>query len=432
MRRLSPPLMFVLFGLLYVGSAAQAIPVTSGTGPGGVGTTNGASTLEVWYQANTIGQSNGSTVTAWTDGSGNLNHAGTTGSNPSFVTPALNGQPSVQFTGTQALSLPGLTALPNFTILSVAQSTGDRYLLGHNTLNRQIRARQGGGGIFSAFNGVENPQSSAYTTTAANYFISGWLADSASDTMAFFERGASRGSGGLVNGLDTLNRLGQDNGTGSTIRVAEISIFTERLGEARRLLIENAFSAKYDVSMLANDLYAGDDGGNGNYDSNVFGIGRSADLDELTSSGQAGFGIEAAGTLDAGEFVMAGHNVATNSLVPEGDGQRWDRVWYLDETPDDGIAALLSFDFTDSGLAAPVLGPLETVVLLYSADEPFDFAPVNAGLTIDGDTYTFLVSDAALLDGYYTLAIITVPEPSTGLLLGLGGLGLAWSTRRRR
>ena len=67
-------------------------------GPGGVGTTDGASNLELWMKAD-VGTNTtleGGAITNWADQSGNGNDM-TPGLSPSFYNGVINGQPTIRF-----------------------------------------------------------------------------------------------------------------------------------------------------------------------------------------------------------------------------------------------------------------------------------------------------------------------------------------------
>jgi autotransporter-associated beta strand protein len=131
----------------------------------------------------------------------------------------------------------------------------------------------------------------------------------------------------------------------------------------------------------------------------------------VTTGGSAGFGIDLTGTPGTGDWVFAGHKTSINTLVANdlilGTDQRWSRVWYVDVT--DSTDAVMSFDFSDAGLAAPdpsVLG----YQLLWSPDNNFEtsespFVVLNVGATVTGDRISFHVPAGLLQDGYYTLGL---------------------------
>ncbi len=97
--------------------------------------------------------------------------------------------------------------------------------------------------------------------------------------------------------------------------IAEVIVFNRALCSAERTIVDNNLASKYNTA-ISGDHYAGDTPGNGNYDFNVIGVGQAADGSTVTSSALAGLQLTAVGGLGAGEeFVMAGHNVATNTLV---------------------------------------------------------------------------------------------------------------------
>ena len=76
--------------------------ITGGTGPGGIGTTNGASTLSLWVKADSLALTNGAQVASWPDSSGGgttLPGAGTTAGYPAFTNNLLNGHPGILFSG---------------------------------------------------------------------------------------------------------------------------------------------------------------------------------------------------------------------------------------------------------------------------------------------------------------------------------------------
>ena len=161
--------------------------------------------------------------------------------------------------------------------------------------------------------------------------------------------------------------------------LAEILFFNRALNTAERLVISNALGAKYGIGLGAADRYAGDNPANGDYDLEVFGIGRVDAGNVVASAGAAGFGIqEANDSLGDGEWAFAGHATPTNSIL---DAGRWERVWYVDATGQ--VDAVLAFDFSDAGLALP---PTQiTPPLLYASTPALSFTDLGLTGTMNGD-----------------------------------------------
>ena len=176
----------------------------------------------------------------------------------------------------------------------------------------------------------------------------------------------------------------------------------DSLNTVQRYLVENYLCSEFDMTLTGRDFYAGDTAGNGDYDFDVFGIGRLSSSDEVTAAGLEGLGIAAPWGLSDIQWILAGHKVTNNAFVNfEGQGstfRSWARVWYVDVT---GIIDVrLSFGFSDAGL--PQKG--DDYELLYSAVNAFSWSTVDdADASVDGDRMHFDVPAASMVDGYYTV-----------------------------
>lgn len=393
----------------------------------------------------------GSTVTTWADKSGVGNNM--TGAQGPTTGSSLNGLNALDFgndflSGTAALAA-GDDDYSYFAVWQPDVNTG---------LQRVYEQRSAGTNATSAIlavnaayglNGEGNdrhdlvPFAAGVTRITAmevnnnvanNLFIS--------DNGSIFT-GATGNPGALAVGtqFSAVGNKQSANGEFLDGRLAEAVVFDRNVNVAERMIVENYLSSKWTTTPLATtDRYAGDTAANGDFDSDVFGVGRvDAAASQNTHTGgtvstgtAAGLKLTATAGLDDGEFVMAGHKVPVNSLtssnVPAGIAQRWNRTFYVDERDtNDNISLQLAFDFSDSGLAAP--SPGNQYSLLYSATNGGVFNPLAALGSVSGDTVTFTLNGSALQTGYYTLGI-AAPEPATIAIWSMVGVAALFATGR--
>lgn len=403
---------------------AEATPITGGTGPGGIESTQTTSSLLYWLKADAGVTKDGSNqVSAWADQSSRSNNfsQANSGQQPLFVGAAIGGNnlPAIRFDGADApnndrLELTNPTT-PRTVFLVNRIETGAKYLAGifgsTNPGDKGIRRwsntewRHPGDA-----NDFTNPTGSAM-------FVNGAATNQVNENVAHILT-ALRGSDPMTYNVTTLG--GYYPARDWKGDIGEVIVYDRVLNLAERSIVENALSAKYAIPLAAGDYYTGDDAAKGDYDLDVFGIGRVDAANAVYNSGAAGLGILAAGgTLGDNEWVLAGHRAAVNSLVADSGYLRWNRVWNIDVTGNVDIS--LTFDFSDAGLTP--LGSGQPVALLYSPTNAFQFVGLEVAGTVYGDQVSFFVPGALLLDGYYTLGI--VPEPASISLLAFGAILLA-------
>ena len=435
------------FTFLWSVQMALAVPYTGGTGPGGFILTGPASDLTMWLRGDQgITKDGLDQVSQWNDQSGRNNHVKqVTTLNQPLQNGTLNSVPVVRFDGgSQGANADFLITdggLSAQTILIVNRATGTpsqpNPILGNTTNYLSIRRSAsswdfpGNSDDFTFPTGTFRVNGATSTISTVN--VAQQFAAERSSAFGFTRVQLARHN----SGVPTLPERSFQGDIG------EVVMINRALNNVERIIVENSLSAKYDLPLStgggALDLYAGDDPLQGNYDSDVVGIGNNA-TNSVTNAGQSGFGIQVTeGSLGANEWVLAGHETPVNSIVtldnasPDLVGSRWDRVWYVDKTETDGINATFGFDFEDAGLSAPLPG--SSFQLLYSVDSNFTdgWQILGETFTQSNGTVTFNLLNASLLDGYYTLGlnIAYVPEPNS-LLLMLGVLGCGMLRRRRR
>ena len=116
------------------------------------------------------------------------------------------------------------------------------------------------GGAFSAVANQVRVRTSMMAPGSVEDFIDG--AQNISSTSSFTTH------------ANTLFRIGHIRRKDNTPHVYETMYFSEKVNAAQRIIIDNYLSAKYRVTMLANNVYDEDSVANGNYDYEVAGIGR--------------------------------------------------------------------------------------------------------------------------------------------------------------
>ena len=441
--------LFVAVATLVATIQVHAVPITGGSGPGGVGLTDGTSALQLWLEADTLSAlSDSDPITSWADSSGKTNTAtqGTATAEPTYQSAGLNGRPAAIFDATNdhldtANSVVIGTTESVFFATDVTSAGGDKAFLGNaGNGNYTLRDRGNGstGWNLGGFSDGVTSVRSAPAIGTSPAILSG-VRSIAGDTIALFGNGSTLKSTTHSSGNITGSYIvGARGGTSEFFNGAlgEIITYNTNVNSAERTLVENYLSSKFDIA-ISNDQYNGDSALNGDYDDDVFGIGREDGSNEFISTGQAGFGLEAISSgavadddLNNGEYLLAGHNTATNGLTSanmSGQDLRWERVWYLDDGGDD-IAATLGFGWSDSGLISPFDSKFN--VLYYSPSDPFAFTSLAGASSVVGDQVFFSLTAGQLQAGYYTLGT-AIPEPSSILLLGLGALGLVRLNQRR-
>jgi hypothetical protein len=390
-------------------------------GPGGVGATDGSSSLKVWLRAdkatytdagNTVA-ADGQKVLQWSDQSGSLLHGvqNSESYRPTYKASFSNGQPALSFLNNQlSVTLdisPSVT--PEFTIFAVAShataTTGLSKLFGHDNggYDRTIGFdTRGGTKRFTYFTGTSVggfsniPQANVPFLVTANYTanrFSGW-----------------------VNGVQEVNNATVSNGSGSTSfsignlaghtlssnnefwngDIAEFILFNRSVTKAERLLVENYLAAKYGTALdPSSDLYTMDNSG---YDFDVTGLGRADDGSEITVGKGTGL-VSLAGSLNAAPagvnaFLFIGHNNSNvngvSSDVPAGMLKRMSREWRVSESAEVGAIAL-SFDM--AGLRVASATDLRLLIDTDNdgayTDETVAGGGVVDGAVQAGDTYTF-------------------------------------------
>lgn len=388
------------FTVVCPGGGATCFPAVVGTGPssignsgpGGVASTDGTSELKVWLDASRSVFSNagttpsvdGGVVQQWNDRSGSTNHATKTTSNQPIydaVDPAINNAAAIDFTAASSnrFNLNTFTLNPatsSFSIISVFNAGPT------TTFNQNIVQQMDGSGtgrtllvydnattrIVSNLGGIAIPATAPYT-------LSTWTISSQTNNFTGTTTDVSLFATGTADGAATRTPestvgawlIGSNKAeTGAFLNgsMGELMILNQSLNNAKRIIIENYLSAKYNITLATNNVYTFDDGAL-TFDHEVAGIGQASNGSRhIDAKGPGIVRMWNPNGLANSEFLMWGHdNGALTGTISGVDGtviaERLVRIWTAGESTDVGTVSV-SFDL--SSLATPLGSNLRLLI----------------------------------------------------------------------
>ncbi|MCB9195414.1 MAG: T9SS type A sorting domain-containing protein [Flavobacteriales bacterium] len=413
--------------LFLIGSIVFTNLLISQTGPGGVGS---SASNSLWLQADDISQGDGTSISSWTDRSGNGNDAsqGTGANQPTYETSEVNGHAVVRFDGTDdyfddARSYNARTVFTVYNILSANQATTDLGQIWGNYaegVHVSLDARGAGGTwSFDANNSVGNTgklalNGAAYGAFGGNPSTPTWTYDQF-DLVATEFNATRSVTRQVLGSLFPSFAVGTHQYGGD---VAELIVYNTTLNDGQRIIVENYLAARYGLT-IANDHYAFE----GTHAEEVAGIGQESAGNNHTSAMSAGLlRIENATSMNDGDYLIFGHDNAdatawTTTETPDGgtNMQRFAREWILDETGDIG-----SVDFVIDAATFPAQPAGHTMyVVMIDADGDFSSgASVYELVNTSGTEYG--VSGIDINDGeFVTIGVIRpIVEHSTSASSG--------------
>jgi hypothetical protein len=402
------------------------------TGPGGVGN---QATNVLWLRADDItGLSGGDTLSvAWPDTSGNDHDASQSaaGYRPLYITNAVNGKPVIRFDGNDDFldNNHSYTAKTVFVIYRVSSS------LQQNTELGQVWGNYGEGVHIAMDPRVGNLRGFSFDgtpldVTRARYglnsdsygaFVSNdnnppWTYDQWELITVEFENNESL-TRQVLGSLYPSFAVGNHQFGGE---IAEVIVFNTDLNSARRIIVENYLSSKYnvDISAAGNDYYSFES--TNPYD--LAGIGRQ-DASNTHTGAYSGkiLGISNPSSLDADqEYLFYGHDggdIASWTVdevpAPGNNILRLAREWKIEETGDLG-----TFTFSiDTTLLPARSGGYTKFVLLIDADGDFSDGAMIYEMSSPGSNELYEVNSIDISSGYHIAIGTVVPTISfsTGL-----------------
>ena len=233
---------------------------------------SGITGLTVWLRADCVtgngaDPADNSTISTWTDLSGNGNNATGYGS-PTFQSDSanlINSQPVVNFNGSATFTSIDIRAItrPNITIFAVYKLRSnntvgvwgiddggwDRFFMARWTGNNGIISHSGTTAVpNSGENGVTK-----YVTTIYKYNVSGGsnVYDNGALVSSFTDN-AAEGAAQTTLRIGSIGAIG--GGYALIGDVAEIIVFSQALSDADRKIVNGYLNTKYNLGMLAANI----------------------------------------------------------------------------------------------------------------------------------------------------------------------------------
>ncbi|HEY1040075.1 MAG TPA: LamG-like jellyroll fold domain-containing protein, partial [Bacteroidia bacterium] len=387
--------------ILWIGISTRLF---SQSGPAGVGT----STHNVlWLKANagTSTTTDGAAISSWNDQSGNgVNVSQSTAAQrPTYKSSLMNGMPAIEFDNSTTAGQNDYLTAPDNAILDNTAGYTTFSVLRMKNLNGEARC------IVSKRTSIDTDEAFMFFFYSSNYLhldIDG-LGNRFNGTNAYavntnylvgfgFDGSLTSTSRSKLTEGDSTRKISTESSStvpdkssplviGATHAsddrpfsgyISELILYRTALAVAPQTIIYNYLSAKYDIALLKNDKYAGDNAANGNYDFDVAGIGKevSGSNTDFDASVSRGLKITANSGLDNGDYLLVGNKAPANweNRIDVGgmtgtNNARWERIWYVDVTnTSTAIAADIEFDFSDAGISGGP-GTASNYVLLYRA-----------------------------------------------------------------
>jgi len=358
------------------------------TGPGGVGdpSNNG-----LWLRAADVPVAHNSPVSNWPDASGNGDDGvqPATGLQPIFIdNSSMNGQPIVRLDGVDDLVeirdnnlLDGTSGQTFFVVLRPNNLDGSNP---RGILGKRIS--------FS---------------NATNYILAFDYDGSlpSAQRSRIYNRGeviqvANESSSSMVNSNQDLilGALNKNYRAYLSADYAEVIQYNFSLNDAQHIIVHNYLSAKYNVSLVNDNIYDQDEPSNGNFDNEVAGIGRiDAANQHTTAQGTGVVGVSAPAQLDDNEFLLWGHDGGTLAMgaaadLPATVDTRMGRTWRVSEVDQTGAAVdvgsvTMRWDLSSQ----PTVDPSDLRLLIDTDNDGLfsDETPIAGAIDLGGGIYEF-------------------------------------------
>ncbi|MCR9253577.1 MAG: T9SS type A sorting domain-containing protein [bacterium] len=393
------------------------------TGPGGVGD---ASSNIVWLRGDNFSPG------TWSDISGNSNNF--TGAGPAAGGTGINGQSTVEFDGSQSMTIAtGLNSgVSDYDIFFVADADvvtdqvlfndADGILLGMENSNGGFQDADATWKGDEISTGSSAPSIIQYNLESGSGLAAISLNGTEDVPSVSFDYTAT-----TIGGTSTLGAL-SGGGSGFDGEIGEFLIYNSPLNAAQRLIVTNYLATRYNISV-ASDLFAYDDGTpSSSYYYDLIGIGQEDATNLHVSATSENFlTIANPNNLDDSEYLLLANDGAdmtswTFAGTPaNGSTRKVAKEWRVDKTGDLGT---ISFQVDTTALPTPPSTGL-TWALIVTTDGDFTDIDATYPLTsVSGDIVG--IDGLNFTDGdIFSLALIEYQ--STGVSNDFSN-PLAWTT----
>ncbi|MFZ1807116.1 MAG: T9SS type A sorting domain-containing protein [Cyclobacteriaceae bacterium] len=383
----------------------------SQTGPGGVGTANGASTLRAWWRGDAGVTEAAGVVSDWGDQSGygnNLSQATPANRPTTAISAALNNRSIIRYTAASSqffnssYSGPGVDNMTLFVVANGTeyqslirfQNTAGTYVVyPWNSASKVFIASSDGGtgsgvasGLVASVNNIGGARYRRNTTNGMQTYLNGGI-------------NAQRNSVNNVLPSQTFFSGKYSGGTEyPNADVGEMIVYYSALNDAQMIIVQNYLAAKFNVTLSSNDLYTMDNPANGNFDFDVAGIGR-INATNLHNDAQGTGIVRILNPTGLGdnEFLLWGNNgLALTPLVttdlPSGVISKLSRVWRVSEVNASSAAVDVGavdvrFDLT--GLSNITANDLRLLVDTDNDNSFADETPIAGATSLGANVYQF-------------------------------------------
>jgi hypothetical protein len=433
------PLRFLRIALVS-GVSLVASQALAQTGPGGVGSTDGSSSLSAWYRIDNGVSTDGSgRVDSWTNSAGfaELDLTETGNERPTRVNNQVNGYPEISFSGTNRLrTAVGAMNTSNFvtdqaSTFVVARADNTTQVSCVYTTDPLVPTTRfsnhipwSGTVYYDIGTCCDDRIQVASLSNLTSYSVWSYDAINTSAGKQLYRNGALLQSVGVAatpyTSHDTQRFSIGAYGSGSAGfqgDVTEVIIFRQKINNTQRRIIQNYLAAKYGLSLSGDELYTMDNSGNGNFDHDVAGIGRVSATDLHTDSRGTGIvRIYNPVGLDDGEYFFWGHNngslTTITSDTPAGIQNRYNRVWRAQEI---GDLSSVDIEFDLTGLGSVTTHRLRLLVDMNDDGNFADETPIAGAFSLGSNVYRFSNVTELTASGSashrFTLAIASLAAP---------------------